>query len=127
MLAALAQKRVCPPVGGSAFAACYAAGLTRADRIRQLEGRLAELREANRRKEGQLRARKQRLEAAERARERKLRTRRLILMGSCMEHAAERDPEARDRLLRKLDGFLARDRDRELFDLPPREASRAAS
>lgn len=73
-----------------------------------MERRLAEMRAANRRREAQLRGRKQRLEAAKRAR-------RLILMGSYMEHAIERDTTARERLLRKLDGAL--------FDLPPRVAS----
>ena len=87
-----------------------------------MEHRLAEMQAAHRKREAQLRARKQRLEAAERARERKLRTRRLILMGSYMEHAISRDNSARERLMSKLDGFLSRDGDRALFDLPPREA-----
>ena len=86
-----------------------------------MERRLTDLKAANRRREAQLRARKQRLEAAERARERKLRTRRLILMGSYMEHAISRDDSAKQRLLRKLDGFLSRNRDRELFGLAPKE------
>ena len=86
-----------------------------------MERQLGELRAAHRRKEAQLRARKQRLEAAERSRERKLRTRRLILMGSYMEHLAERDGTARERLLRGLDRFLSRPRDRALFGLPERE------
>ena len=52
-------------------------------------------------------------------RERKRRTRRLILMGSYLEHVTQNDPERKDRLMKGLDGFLERDRDRELFGLPP--------
>lgn len=61
----------------------------------------------------------------QRAREHKLRRRRLILVGNYKAHAVERDPDARARLLRKFDGFLMRDQDRELFDLPPRDAEDA--
>ena len=88
-----------------------------------MDRKLADLKAANRKREAQLRARKARLESAERARQRKLRTRRLILMGSYMEYAIEHDDSARDRLMRKLDGFLSRPADRALFDLPPREGS----
>ena len=56
-------------------------------------------------------------------RERKRRTRRLILIGSFMEHVTQTDPDLKARLMKGLDGFLERDRDRELFDLAPREAS----
>ena len=52
------------------------------------------------------------------AAERKLRTRRLILMGSYMEHVTANDEAAKDRLLKGLDTFLDRDRDRAMFDLP---------
>ena len=45
---------------------------------------------------------------------RKRRTRRLILIGSYMEHVTG---DERDRLMKGLDVFLERDRDRELFDL----------
>ena len=53
------------------------------------------------------------------AAERKRRTRRLILMGSYMEHITANDPAAKDRLMKGLDGFLERDLDRKLFDLAP--------
>ena len=53
--------------------------------------------------------------------ERKRRTRRLILMGSYMEHITVNDEAAKDRLMKGLDSFLERDRDRALFDLPPKE------
>ena len=90
-----------------------------------MDRKRAKLKCANRQREAKLRAKKARLESAERAKERKFRTRRLILMGSYMEHAIERDSTARERLMRKLDGFLTRDRDRALFDLPPKDGERA--
>ena len=43
--------------------------------------------------------------------------RRLILMGSYLEHVTGNDPDKRDRLIKGLDVFLERDRDRELFEL----------
>lgn len=52
------------------------------------------------------------------AHERRRRTRRLILMGTLLEHQVSQS-EAHSGLLRDLDDFLKRDRDRELFDLPP--------
>ena len=52
--------------------------------------------------------------------ERKRRTRRLILIGSYMEHVTQTDPDRKARLMKGLDGFLERDRDRELFDLDPK-------
>ena len=54
-------------------------------------------------------------------RQRKRRTRRLILIGSYLEHVTQTDPDQRDRLIKGLDVFLERDRDRELFDLPNKE------
>ena len=54
------------------------------------------------------------------AAERKRRTRRLILMGSYMEHITANDEAAKDRLMQGLDSFLARDRDRALFELAPK-------
>ena len=55
------------------------------------------------------------------AAERKRRTRRLILMGSYLEHVTGDDPDQRDRLIKGLDVFLERDRDRELFELANKE------
>ena len=57
---------------------------------------------------------------------RQRRTRRLILVGSYLEHIAQNDPEREARLMKGLDGFLERDRDRELFGLPPRPGSAGA-
>ena len=69
-------------------------------------------------KRDQITARIVRLRNVESAKQRKLRTRQLILMGSYMEQEITRSPEAYDRLMRKLDGFLTRPRDRALFPLP---------
>ena len=71
-------------------------------------------------KRDQLTARIVRLRNVEATKERKLRTRRLILMGSYMDHEITHNPEAHARLMQKLDGFLTRPRDRALFDLEPR-------
>ena len=67
--------------------------------------------------ERQIRRAQSRISAAERKR----RTRRLILMGSYLEHVTGNDPGKRDSLMKGLDVFLERDRDRELFDLPHKE------
>ena len=40
-----------------------------------------------------------------------------------MEHVTKTDPDRKARLMKELDGFLERDRDRELFDLLPKEGS----
>ena len=37
-----------------------------------------------------------------------------------MKYKAATDEAAKDRLMKGLDGFLERDRDRELFDLAPK-------
>ena len=55
------------------------------------------------------------------ARERKRRTRRLILIGSYMDHVTQTDPDRKARLMKGLDGFLERERDRELFGLAPKQ------
>ena len=45
-------------------------------------------------------------------------------MGIYMEHITSNDEAAKDRLMKGLDGFL--DRDRALFDLPPRPQKAAS-
>ena len=74
-------------------------------------------------KKAKLKAAEGRIRARISARERKRRTRRLILIGSYMEHVTQTDPDRKARLMKGLDGFLERDRDRELFDLLPKEGS----
>ena len=77
------------------------------------------LRERLAKKKAKLKAAESRIRARISARERKRRTRRLILMGSYLEHVTQDDPERKARLMKELDGFLERDRHRELFDLAP--------
>ena len=57
-------------------------------------------------------------------RECKRRTRCLILIGSYIEHVTQTDPDRKARLMQGRDGFLGRDRDRELFDLALKEVSK---
>ena len=45
--------------------------------------------------------------------------RRMISLKNYLEHVTGDDPGKRDRLMKGLDVFLERDRDRELFDLAP--------
>ena len=40
-----------------------------------------------------------------------------------MEHVTQADPERKARLMKGLDGFLERDRDRELFNLAPKDSA----
>ena len=90
---------------------------TRAEKIAQLENRLVDLQEANRKRESQLLAKKRLLEGLERTRDRTRRTRRLILIGS----VCEKDLDLPNSPLReRLDRALEKKQDRALFDLPPR-------
>ena len=83
-----------------------------------LSKREAELKELRSKKKSLLERQIRRAQVRINAKERKRRTRRLILLGSYLEHLTGDDPARRDRLRKDLDGFLERDRDRELFDLP---------
>ena len=87
------------------------------------ESEAQDLREKLAKKKAKLKAAESRIRARISARERKRRTRRLILMGSYLEHVTKTDPHSLDRLMKGLDEFLERDRDRELFDLAPKEVS----
>ncbi len=73
--------------------------------------------EKNRRKD--LAERMRRVQARLSAQERRQRTRRLILIGTLVEHEITENPSRRSRLNARLDAFLTRDRDRELFGLKP--------
>ena len=81
------------------------------------ESEAQDLREKLAKKKAKLKATESRIRARISARERKRRTRRLILMGSYLEHVTKTDPHSLGRLMKGLDEFLERDRDRELFDL----------
>ena len=80
------------------------------------EERLAELEARRARLDGQM----QRIKAQQRERDRKEDTRRKVLAGAAVLAEAERTPEAQDRLMRLLDRFLERPKDRAVFGLPPR-------
>ena len=86
-------------------------------RLQQEERRLQEELD---RKKAKLKASLRRVRARISTRERKARTRRLILLGSYIDSVSQTDPAAMTRLMKGLDKFLERDRDRALFDLPPR-------
>ena len=84
------------------------------------ESEAQDLREKLAKKKAKLKAAESRIRARISARERKRRTRRLILMGSYLEHVTQNNLERKARLMKELDGFLERDQDRELFELNPR-------
>ena len=86
----------------------------------ELKARKKELQHAQRRQRANLQKQIRRAQSRVSSAERKRRTRRLILMGSYLEHLTGDDPGKRDSLVKGLDGFLERPRDRALFDLPPR-------
>ena len=95
--------------------------LDRQEALKQeLAAKKKELLEAQRARKETLKRQIQRAKSRITSRERKLRTRRLILMGSYLEHVTQDDPERKARLMKELDGFLERDRDRDLFSLQPR-------
>ena len=85
----------------------------------ELKAKKKELQDAQRRQRDNLQKQIRRAQSRITAAERKRRTRRLILMGSYLEHVTDNDPDKRDRLIKGLDVFLERDRDRELFELAP--------
>ena len=86
----------------------------------ELKAKKIELQHAQRRQRANLQKQIRRAQSRVSTAERKRRTRRLIFLGSYLEHVTQDDPERKARLLKELDGFLERDRDRELFALPPR-------
>ena len=96
--------------------------LARQEALKQeLKARKKELLEAQRLRKDTLKRQIQRAQSRISAAQRKRRTRRLILLGSYLEHVTGNDPGKRDSLMKGLDVFLERDRDRELFDLPHKE------
>ena len=96
--------------------------LARQEALKQeLKARKKELQDAQRRQRDNLKRQIQRAQSRISAAERKQRTRRLILLGSYLEHVTGDDPGKRDSLMQGLDVFLDRGRDRELFDLPHKE------
>ena len=84
---------------------------------RQIKEKLAQ-------KKAKLKAAQALIRARISVRNRKRRTRCLILVGSYMEHVTQTDLDLKARLMKGLDSFLERDRDRELFGLVPKEVSK---
>ena len=84
---------------------------------RELQARKKELQDAQRRQRDNLQKQIRRAQARVSTSDRKRRTRRLILIGSYMEHVTQSDPDRKARLMKGLDSFLERERDRELFGL----------
>ena len=84
---------------------------------RELKARKKELQDAQRRQRDNLQKQIRRAQARVSTSDRKRRTRRLILIGSYMEHVTQTDPDCKARLMKGLDSFLERERDRELFGL----------
>ncbi len=78
------------------------------------------LRETEQDRRKDLAARMRRVKARLSVQERRQRTRRLILIGTLVEHELAENPKRRARFNSRLDAFLTRDRDRELFGLKPR-------
>jgi hypothetical protein len=78
------------------------------------------LRETEQDRRKDLAARMRRVKARISSQERRQRTRRLILIGTLVEHELAENPKRRARFNSRLDAFLTRDRDRELFGLKPR-------
>ena len=66
----------------------------------------------------QIEARIKNLESKERTREKKLDTRRKILIGAFYMEQMEKNEDAKKKIIARLDGFLTRPMDRELFGLP---------
>ena len=96
--------------------------LARQEALKQeLEERKKELLEAQRHRQETLKRQIRRAQSRISAAERKRRTRRLILMGTYLEHATGNDPEKRDRLMKGLDVFLERERESRALRSAPKQ------
>ena len=86
----------------------------------ELTAKKKALQEAQRRQRTTLTRQIRRAQARLSTADRKRRTRRLILLGSYVDSVSQADPASMTRLIKGLDEFLERDRDRALFDLAPK-------
>ena len=86
----------------------------------ELSAKKKALQEAQHRQRTTLTRQIRRAQARVSTADRKRRTRRLILIGSYIEHTTQADPGSMTRLRKGLDEFLERDQDRALFDLAPK-------
>ena len=74
----------------------------------------------------QIEARIKNLEARDKAREKKRDTRRKILIGAFYMEQMEKSEEAKKKILARLDGFLVRTNDRELFGLSEKKRTESS-
>jgi large subunit ribosomal protein L7/L12 len=68
----------------------------------------------------ELNAQIQKIKAQEASQKRKSDTRRKILLGALMMEMMNSGELDKNKIMKRLDGFLTRDLDRSLFNLPPR-------
>ncbi len=76
-------------------------------------------------KREQLSAQIQKIRAREATQKRKEDTRRKILLGALVMEMMSKGELNRDKLMKRLDGFLTREIDRKLFELPVLEERKA--
>ncbi len=76
-------------------------------------------------KRSQLNAQIQQLRTRDAAQKRKEDTRRKILLGALVMEMMSKGELDRDKLMKRLDGFLTREIDRKLFELPVLEERKA--
>lgn len=68
----------------------------------------------------ELNAQIQKIKAQKASQKRKSDTRRKILLGALMMEMMEQGELDKNKIMKRLDGFLTREIDRSLFNLPPR-------
>ena len=78
-------------------------------------------------KRSQLNAQIQKVRARESSVKRKEDTRRKILLGALVMEMMERGELDRDKIMKRLSGFLTREIDRNLFDFPILERGKAGN
>ena len=98
-----------------------------ADLKAEMADKRQKLKETEETRRKDLAARMRRVKARVSAQDRRQRTRRLILIGTLVEHETAKSPKRRYRLNARLDAFLTRNRDRELFGLKPRGKSETSA
>jgi len=72
-------------------------------------------------RQARITAEMQRIKARHRQQQRKDDTRRKILIGGLILAKIDRGEMRQDQIKAELDSYLERDRDRALFDIPPRQ------
>ena len=78
-------------------------------------------------KREELSAQIQKIRAREATQKRKEDTRRKILLGALVMEMMERVELDRDKIMKRLSGFLTREIDRKLFDFPVMEKGKASN